>query len=128
VPTLASNAGAGWPRWLLLLALLTATSAGIWSFSSLRLEWLAETRPRPTRFDHAHHRSVNCITCHHNFRDRSLGPQGCIACHKSWGTTETRRVDTVLHAFCTDCHRRLRAAGAKAGPVKSCAACHSPRR
>lgn len=118
-------ARAVWPT-LLLLAL--ALAAAGWWFSGVRLAWLAEARPLPTRFDHARHRGVNCITCHHNFRDRGLGTKGCIQCHKDWGTSEARRVDTVFHAFCTDCHRRLRAAGREAGPVKSCAACHRPRR
>lgn len=114
--------------WLVALALVALLAAGAWGFSGLRLEWLARARPLPTRFDHADHRGVNCVTCHHNFRDRSLGPKGCVGCHKDWGTAEARRVDTVFHAFCTDCHARLRAAGNKAGPVKGCAACHRPRR
>lgn len=103
-------------------ALLAATALAVGS--KQRLAWLAERRGPPTRFEHAPHKVVNCTTCHHNFRDRKLGSQGCIACHKAWGTTEQRRIDTVFHAFCTDCHRRRQAEGMKAGPVKSCAACH----
>ena len=62
---------------------------------------------------------MNCVTCHHNFVQRGLGPKPCYACHKAWGTTELRRIDTVFHTFCTDCHRRWGVAGEKAGPVKS---------
>ena len=36
------------------------------------------------------------MTCHHNFVDRGLGPGGCYACHKAWGTTELRRIDAVF--------------------------------
>lgn len=124
----ASPAAPGRTTMVRAALLVVVPVLGLWSFSGLRLEWLADARPLPTRFDHARHRSVNCITCHHNFRDRRLGPKGCIACHKDWGTTEARRIDTVFHAFCTDCHRRRVADGAKAGPPKSCAACHLHRR
>lgn len=97
----------------------------LWAASTARLEAIA-TRPLlPTRFDHKFHRSVACVTCHHNFAERGLGPKGCYACHKAWGTTELRRIDSMFHAFCTDCHRRRQAAGEKAGPVKACAACHT---
>ena len=92
--------------------------------ASHHLRWLASAPLLPTRFDHKFHRGVNCVTCHHNFLGPRLGPQPCLACHKAWGTTEWRRIDTVFHTFCTDCHRTRQAAGLKAGPVKACAACH----
>jgi predicted CXXCH cytochrome family protein len=96
----------------------------VWLGSSVRLARLAEQPLLPTRFDHKFHKQINCTTCHHNFLDRRLGARTCLACHKAWGTSETRRIDIVFHAFCTDCHRRRWAAGEKAGPVKACAACH----
>ena len=111
-------------RWLLAAGTALLLGAALWAGSTARLEAIA-TRPLlPTRFDHKFHRSVACVDCHHNFAERGLGPKGCYACHKAWGTTELRRIDTVFHAFCTDCHRRETAAGKAAGPVKSCAACH----
>jgi predicted CXXCH cytochrome family protein len=113
------------PRRLALLASV-ALAAG-WlaaEISGLRLRALAERPLLPTRFDHKFHKTVGCTTCHHNFGRRGLGPKPCLACHKAWGTTEARRIDTVFHAFCTGCHAERRAAGRKAGPVKACAACH----
>ena len=112
-------------RWLLAAGTALLLGAALWAGSTARLEAIA-TRPLlPTRFDHKFHRSVACVDCHHNFAERGLGPKGCYACHKAWGTTELRRIDTVFHTFCTDCHRRRQAAGEKAGPVKACAACHT---
>lgn len=109
---------------LVVLGLALAAGA-LWAASTARLEAIA-TRPLlPTRFDHKFHRTVQCVACHHNFADRGLGPGGCYACHKEWGTTELRRIDIMFHAFCTDCHRRREAAGEPAGPVKACAACHT---
>lgn len=109
---------------LVSLALLLVAGA-LWAGSTARLEAIA-TRPLlPTRFDHKFHRTVQCVTCHHNFSERGLGPGGCYACHKAWGTTELRRIDLVFHTFCTDCHRREDAAAEQAGPVKACAACHT---
>ena len=112
-------------RRAVLGALAVMVGAGaLWAASAARLPAIA-TRPLlPTRFDHKFHTTVGCVTCHHNFAERGLGAKGCYACHKAWGTTEPRRIDTVFHAFCTDCHRRKDGAGEKAGPVKSCAACH----
>lgn len=111
-----------------LLALGTVVALGLlWTGSAARLERIAAQPLLPTRFDHKFHKAVACLACHHNFRDRSLGPKGCLACHKDWGTTEFRRIDNVFHAFCTDCHRREQIAGRKAGPVKACAACHVAR-
>ena len=119
---------ARWGKWAALLILAAVLAVGLPWFSGLRLEWLADRPSLPTGFDHAPHRRIGCVACHHNFLNRALGPKTCVGCHKDWGTTEARRVDQVFHAFCTDCHRRLRAAGAKAGPVASCAACHGRRR
>lgn len=111
-------------RALLVAVGLALLGAALWAGSTARLEAIA-TRPLlPTRFDHKFHRAVQCVACHHNFAERGLGPGGCYACHKDWGSSETRRIDILFHAFCTDCHRREQAAGEKAGPVKACAACH----
>ena len=38
--------------------------------------------------------------------------------------SETLRIDRMFHAFCTDCHRRERAAGSKSGPIDHCTGCH----
>ncbi len=111
-------------RSMAIAALLVAGSAGLLGASRLRLAWIAEQPLLPTRFDHKFHTSVGCLTCHHNFADRSLGPKRCLPCHKAWGTTEARRIDIVFHDFCESCHRARTAAGKHAGPVKSCAACH----
>lgn len=120
------RAGTVWRRIAIAATFVLLAATALAVGSNQRLAWLAERRGPPTRFDHVPHKVVNCTTCHHNFRDRKLGSQGCIACHKAWGTTEARRIDTVFHTFCTDCHRRRQATGMKAGPVKSCAACHAP--
>ena len=111
-------------RLAVLLALAAATAALLAWGSATRLEVIARRPLLDTGFDHGRHRTANCVACHHNFAERGLGPKPCYACHKAWGTTELRRIDTVFHAFCTDCHRRETAAGKAAGPVKSCAACH----
>lgn len=111
-------------RWVVAVLATLSLATLLLGASSLRLERIAGRPLLPTRFDHKFHKAVACTTCHHNFTDRSLGPKRCLACHKAWGTTEARRIDTVFHALCTDCHARLRADGRKAGPVKACAACH----
>jgi predicted CXXCH cytochrome family protein len=114
-------------RWLAVTVAGVLLVAASIMASQVRLGRLASGPLLPTRFDHKFHRGINCVTCHHNFTGPRLGPQPCLACHKAWGTTEWRRIDTVFHAFCTDCHRARQAAGLEAGPVKGCAACHVER-
>jgi predicted CXXCH cytochrome family protein len=121
------GAEGAWGRRLRLLLLLAAggvASEAVLAASRLRVAWIAQAPLLPTRFDHKFHTSVACTTCHHNFLDRSVGPKRCLPCHKDWGTTEARRIDTMFHDFCTGCHQARVAAGEKAGPVRSCAACH----
>jgi predicted CXXCH cytochrome family protein len=116
-------------RRITILAVAGLVLVGAWWLgSSWRLERIAARPLLPTRFGHEFHDGVNCTTCHHNFGRRGLGTKTCLACHKAWGTTESRRIDIVFHAFCTDCHRREWALGRKAGPVKACDACHVERR
>lgn len=102
----------------------TALVTALLVASQVRLGWLASEPLLPTRFDHKFHRDVTCVACHHNFIGPRLGPRTCLACHKAWGTSEGRRIDTVFHAFCTGCHRARQGAGLQAGPVKACAGCH----
>ena len=117
-------------RWkLIILGLAVAAAVPLMMRASeIRLGWLARQPLLATRFDHKFHTTVACTTCHHNFLNRRLGPQRCLDCHKAWGTTEARRIDTVFHTFCTGCHAERRSAGRKAGPVKACAACHINKR
>jgi Class III cytochrome C family len=112
---------------LTLAGLILVVSVGLVTASRQRLALIAKEPLLPTRFDHKFHTSVACITCHHNFVQRSLGPKRCLPCRKDWGTTEERRIDTVFHDFCTGCHRARAAAGEKAGPTKGCASCHVGR-
>lgn len=107
-----------------IAAALALCVAGLAVASRARVAAIAQGPLLPTRFDHKFHTAIGCVTCHHNFLDRSLGPKSCLACHKAWGTSESRRIDVVFHAFCTECHQQRQIAGAAAGPVKSCAACH----
>jgi Class III cytochrome C family len=83
-----------------------------------------ETRPLlPLTFAHVDHRTVNCITCHHNFVDAS-GQGLCIDCHKTDAKVRLS-IETIFHTFCRNCHVAKRADGDDAGPVRRCADCHT---
>ena len=83
-----------------------------------------ETRPLlPLTFAHADHRSVNCITCHHNFVD-STGQGLCIDCHKTNAKVRLQ-IEPMFHTLCRGCHVAKRTAGDDAGPVRRCADCHT---
>jgi len=74
-------------------------------------------------FPHENHRTVNCITCHHNFVDRT-GFGSCLDCHRSPRANLRQSGEATFHVFCRDCHRDLSLQGSKHGPVRECSACH----
>jgi hypothetical protein len=74
-------------------------------------------------FPHENHRTVNCITCHHNFVDHT-GFGSCLDCHRSPRPDLRQSGEATFHVFCRDCHRDLALQGSKHGPVRECSACH----
>jgi hypothetical protein len=78
----------------------------------------------PLNFPHDKHTTVNCITCHHNFADKTGVTGGCLACHRSDRGDLPQASEPLFHTFCRSCHVELAATSAKHGPVRSCAECH----
>ena len=76
-----------------------------------------------TYFPHDKHTSVNCVTCHHNFVDRT-GVGSCLDCHRRPHPDLTQSAEATFHTFCRDCHTQLATTTAKHGPTRSCSACH----
>jgi len=74
-------------------------------------------------FPHENHRTVGCVTCHHNFVDHT-GFAGCLDCHRSPRPNLRQSGEATFHVFCRDCHRDLALQGSKHGPVRECSACH----
>jgi hypothetical protein len=74
-------------------------------------------------FPHEKHRTVSCITCHHNFVDRT-GAGSCYDCHRGTRQDLPQAAEAVFHEFCRDCHRELALQETKHGPVRECAGCH----
>lgn len=99
--------------------------AGLWAgpVAEMRLAGLRSSPVDHAGFDHADHTNFTCVSCHHNYTDKT-GSEICITCHKRISLSETMRIDRMFHAFCTDCHRRERAAGRKSGPIDHCTGCH----
>lgn len=99
--------------------------------AKLTLESLTpRSQPLMVDFPHERHGTVNCITCHHNFVDRS-GVDSCIPCHRSERTDLDMGAEARFHTFCMDCHRdeALPANGSgKHGPVSKCSECHRAQR
>ncbi|MBV8741886.1 MAG: cytochrome c3 family protein [Sinobacteraceae bacterium] len=104
---------------LLLLPLPLATHA------------LLEPAARPAKitvnFPHERHTSVSCISCHHNYLDKS-GTTACIECHRSQRSDLPHSSEATFHSFCRDCHARLAAEHTHHGPPRSCSACHDASR
>lgn len=93
-------------------------------FVEARMSELRQAPVDPRMFEHATHTTVTCLTCHHNFADRT-GLENCISCHKAVSFGEASRIDRTFHAFCTGCHAERRLAGKAHGPTDSCLACHA---
>jgi hypothetical protein len=81
--------------------------------------------PLPAYFPHEKHTTVNCVTCHHNFVDKT-GIGSCIDCHRSARPDLTESAEATFHTFCRTCHTDLAQTTSKHGPTRSCSSCHSP--
>jgi predicted CXXCH cytochrome family protein len=94
---------------------------------AVRLALRAPLAPRattlPLDFPHEKHRDVNCIACHHNFRDNT-GMDACISCHRSARATIKVSAEARFHDFCLGCHRDPPAPLTHHGPLTGCEACH----
>src|SRR5262249_251937 len=88
----------------------------------------------PIHFPHDKHTTVNCVTCHHNFVDKT-GIGSCVDCHRQPRPDLTRSAEATFHTFCRDCHTELapttpRHAPTRSpppprpGPTRSSPACH----
>lgn len=76
-------------------------------------------------FPHEKHTTVNCITCHHDFADKT-GLGNCLDCHRSPRADLPHPAEVTFHVFCRDCHRRLALQKkTKHGPVRECSGCHA---
>lgn len=95
------------------------------SVAETRLTSLRQTPIDHARFLHTDHAGLACAGCHHNFVDRT-GTENCLTCHKRLSVSETTRIDSMFHAFCSDCHRTDKRAGGQFGPIDDCNGCHGP--
>jgi Class III cytochrome C family len=75
-------------------------------------------------FPHENHRSVSCVTCHHNFVDKT-GAANCYDCHRSTRPDLPQAAEATFHKFCRDCHRQRALEPNKHGPVRECSGCHN---
>jgi hypothetical protein len=76
-------------------------------------------------FPHEKHTTVNCVTCHHNFVDKT-GIGSCIDCHRSSRPDLTESAEATFHTFCRSCHTELAETTSKHGPTRACSSCHAP--
>jgi Class III cytochrome C family len=101
---------------LLLLPIPTATSRLLQPASS--------PSSLPVQFPHEKHTTVNCVTCHHNFVDKT-GIGSCLDCHRSARPNLTQSAEATFHSFCRQCHAQLAQTAHKHGPTRSCSSCHA---
>ena len=113
----------------LVAAILTGASLLLAAFAPTswirgwREPVLPRTQPLPFDFDHAKHASVNCLTCHHNFNDRT-GQDSCVHCHRTTRADLKAGAEATFHEFCLGCHRAPPENLPHHGPVSGCSTCH----
>jgi hypothetical protein len=78
----------------------------------------------PVYFPHEKHTTVNCVTCHHNFVDKT-GLGSCRDCHRSARPDLPESAEATFHTFCRNCHTDLAQTTTKHGPTRACSACHA---
>jgi hypothetical protein len=102
---------------LLLLPVPTATSHF--------LEPVTKPALLAVHFPHEKHTQVACVTCHHNFVDKT-GLGSCLDCHRSNRADLTASAEATFHVFCRGCHTQLAEAhaGNDHGPTRACSGCH----
>ena len=113
LPTLLPNCAAA--ALLFLLPIPTATSH--------LLQPAASPSLLPVYFPHEKHTTVDCITCHHNFVDKT-GVGSCLECHRSSQPDLTQSAEATFHTFCRTCHTDLAQTTDKHGPTRACSTCH----
>jgi Zn finger protein HypA/HybF involved in hydrogenase expression len=113
LPTLLPNCAAA--ALLFLLPIPTATSH--------LLQPAVTPSLLPVHLPHEKHTTVDCITCHHNFVDKT-GVGSCLECHRSSRPDLTQSAEATFHIFCRDCHTNLARTTDKHGPTRACSTCH----
>lgn len=77
----------------------------------------------PMYFPHEKHTTVNCVTCHHNFTDKT-GIGSCLDCHRTIRPDLTQSAEATFHSFCRGCHTQLAHSTTQHGPTRLCSDCH----
>jgi hypothetical protein len=78
----------------------------------------------PVYFPHEKHTTVDCVTCHHNFVDKT-GLGSCRDCHRSARPDLPESAEATFHTFCRTCHTELAQTTTKHGPTRACSVCHA---
>jgi predicted CXXCH cytochrome family protein len=78
----------------------------------------------PVYFPHEKHTTVDCVTCHHNFVDKT-GLGSCRDCHRSARPDLPESAEATFHTFCRNCHTELAETTTKHGPTRACSTCHA---
>ena len=95
---------------------------------ALREPFVARSARLALDFPHDRHRAVGCVTCHHDYIDRS-GQGSCVSCHRSGRADLKAGPEARFHDFCLGCHRGDAAAYPRGlGPVTGCDTCHGTAR
>jgi hypothetical protein len=90
---------------------------------ALKAQVVRRKEPLLVDFPHGKHGEVQCLQCHHNYKD-GTGLEVCINCHRSDRKDLRAGAEARFHDFCLRCHRDPPKPLKKHGPTTGCKTCH----
>ena len=104
-----------------MLSILMATSA----FAAKDVITFDVTQGKVT-FQHKKHAEtlkIDCIKCHHTWKQGETSGKLCVDCHKDKADGKTLSAKDAFHKDCKGCHEEAKKANKPAGPT-GCTQCH----
>ena len=76
-----------------------------------------------THKQHAETLKIDCVKCHHNWKQGETSGKLCKECHKAKAEGKTISAKDAYHKDCKGCHDEAKKAKKPAGPT-GCTQCH----
>jgi hypothetical protein len=72
---------------------------------------------------HAEKLKIDCVKCHHTWKQGETSGKLCVDCHKAKAEGKTPSMKDAAHKDCKGCHDEAKKANKPAGPT-GCTQCH----
>ena len=76
-----------------------------------------------THKKHSETLKIDCLKCHHTWKQNETSGKKCMECHKTGAEGKTPSKKDAFHKTCKGCHDESKKANKPAGPTM-CTQCH----